>query len=364
MKEKYVKFFKKELVVLLILLIVVCFSFGVTYSNFIYNSDSYRAVEMFTSKLEYELDNKQFNVTPNNNLITIKVKSLNDVNSYYKVVYDNDNLDIRFFNNESNVIEANNYKTINLIVFNKSNKNEIVNIDIVGGFITNTYDDIKIQDNYYEVRENIEIGSLVTLDNKAYKLLNINSDGSYELITNSSKSITISGSLGYNSYIESINQIDNIDNSRIVSLEDIEKYTKNNLVEYTTSNYYSSAYYPLLWSVEKGAVINNQKNNVEYSRSSGNITGNYDYADSITAKNISFNNIEFINDKYKDIFLDSNYLLATRCQRTSTDSVYWGVLSIDDNTLKTNDLFDSKGNDYTVKGNSKIIVTISNKIEL
>ena len=55
MKERYIKFFKKELVFLLILLLVVCFSFGVSYSNFVYNSDKHRAVEMYTSSLKYEV---------------------------------------------------------------------------------------------------------------------------------------------------------------------------------------------------------------------------------------------------------------------------------------------------------------------
>ena len=55
MKNRYIKFFKKELIVLLLLLIVVFISFGITYANFIYNSEDKRAVEMFAGSLNYNL---------------------------------------------------------------------------------------------------------------------------------------------------------------------------------------------------------------------------------------------------------------------------------------------------------------------
>ena len=56
MKHKHKKkFFYKRFVVLFILLAVVCFSLGASYSNFIYTSSNHRAVEMHMNKLSYNI---------------------------------------------------------------------------------------------------------------------------------------------------------------------------------------------------------------------------------------------------------------------------------------------------------------------
>lgn len=367
MREKYIKFFKKEMVFLLILLIVICFSFGLTYSNFVYHSDSYRAVEMFTSKLKYELSNSKLTIKPGNNLYKINIKSLNNVDSYYKIIYDN-NVDIEYYNNDTNIISSNGSKDINLVVFNSSNENKIVNLDVVGGYITNTYDDIKIDKNTHVVNKNISIGDVVVFNNNTYYLLNIDNDGNYELLSEVKEDIlNIEGSNGYNQYINLANENtinDELISSRALSIKDIERYTTNKIVEYDAYNYYSDAYYPALWAMEEESIIEN--NNIEafFNSSEGTCNGNYEQAKSIIVKDIVVNTPIFINEKYRDIFMNSNYLLSTRYQHALSNIAQWGILSIDNKDIKQNKLFESNMKDYKVSGKIRTLTNISNKIDL
>ena len=84
MKSRYIKFFKKELVFLLVLLIVVCISFGITYANFIYNSEGKRAVEMFAGALSYNIKingeyKNNIDLIPGSQIVNIDIESLIDI---------------------------------------------------------------------------------------------------------------------------------------------------------------------------------------------------------------------------------------------------------------------------------------------
>lgn len=368
MKDKYIKFFKKELVFLLILLVIVCFSFGLTYSNFVYSSDEFRAVEMFASRLEYELSNTKLTVKPGNNYYKINIKSLNNIRTYYKIIYDNNNLNIKYFNRDGNIIESNGNKIINLVIFNKTNKNEIVNIDIMGGFTTNKYEDINIKDNYYEVKDNLEVGEIVTLNNQIYRLLEINDNGSYKLISDLlNDEIIANASNGYNQYINLINtdiEIEGLVDSKAVSLEDIEKYTKNKIIDYGALHYLSDVYFPELWSYENGSIVDNSRDNNVYSNSEGVIEGTYKQASSIMVKDFNINNVSFINEKYEEIFTNSNYLIATRYSKSKENTAVWGVLSMENGNIKLNELFESNLLEHIVTGKHRKIVNISSSIDL
>ena len=373
MTYKYVNFIKKQIVFLLILLVIVCFSFGVTYSNFIYNSDSHRAVEMFASSLDYELSinnqNNEVILKPGNNIIHIKLKSLNDVDSYYKIVYDNEFVNIKLYNYDNNIIKSNEEINFDLIVYNKKKSSNKLTLDVMGGYITKTYDDIKVTNKNY-VSDKLTIGDIVTLNNNIFKLLSINEDGSYELICESfDNDILFSGPGGYNRYLNLLNdtslEIDNAINIRNVSIEDIEKYTKNKIVEYGSSFCYYNAYYPLLWTMEEYSIINNVSQKYNVSRSEGYINEDkYELANSIIVRKIIINKIEFINKKYKELFLDSDYLLATRYQTSSEESVCFGVLAINENKIILRPLFESDGSEYGCQGKNKFIITINNTTDL
>ena len=138
MKEKYIKFFKKEIIILLILLIVICFSFGVTYSNFVYNSSEKRAVEMFTSKLTYEVKlnenvTNEIEVNPGITLVDVEIKSLNNIKSFYKLAYNNTNINVFEYSDKlHNRIDKEETLKYQLIIINSGSIKENVTFDPLG----------------------------------------------------------------------------------------------------------------------------------------------------------------------------------------------------------------------------------------
>ena len=53
--DRYISYIRNRIIILCAALVIVCVSFGVSYSNFVYNSKEHRAVEMFVNKLNYVL---------------------------------------------------------------------------------------------------------------------------------------------------------------------------------------------------------------------------------------------------------------------------------------------------------------------
>lgn len=373
MVNKYISFIKKSVIFLLIMLIIVSYSFGMTYSNFIYKSDSHRAVEMFTSKLDYQLkinnrETKEYELNPGNNLLHIEIKSLNSIDSYYKLAYKCENININYFNNESNnIIKSNDNIKIDLLVFNKTNKKLTINFEVVGGFVTNKYEDVKVSSSYKEIINNISIGNMITINNNIFRLLNINDDGSYELLSDISGTKLLNGFDGYNHVISYINNLNAPSNSiiyRSVNLSDILKYSKSNIVSYNSVGYYTQVYYPSLWQREDSVINNNINTNILSKEEEEIVDTDSKYASSISVRGIEVNSIEFINKKYEEIFLNSDYLLATRYTKAHDEYAGWGILSIQNKNIKLNELCNSNNNEYEVNDNIRIYTIISNKEDL
>ena len=370
MKDKYIKFFKKELVFLLILLLVVSFSFGVSYSNFIYNSDMHRAVEMYNSSLKYEIEfnNAKVNnitVKPGNNLINLNIKSINEVDSYYKLVFKNDSLNVKYFNkSDNNILRKNEQINLSLLIFNNKAENQTIELKVIGGYINNTYEQIIVENGYKTIDDNITIGKSIIYDSKPYRLLSIDENGTYELISDVVSRVNISGSLGYNNYIQTINSGFAI-NSRVLNIEDINKYLNINPINYTESRIFLNSYYPVLWKYEQGSIINGLDTKGFVSRSGKFlIDESYSISNSIESKKININNLEFKDNIYEEIFSSSNYLLATRFNTYQNNRVYWGVLSMNDGGIRQNILYDSNNNNYDVNDNIRILLKVSNNINL
>lgn len=375
MKDKYIKFFKREIIFLLILLVVVCFSFGVTYSNFIYNSEEHRAVEMFTSALDYEvtINNEVTNkiiVKPGNNLVKLSIKSLNNIDSFFKIIYSNKDIDTAYFNNKtSNRINKNDSINMTILIFNKKDVNETVNIKILGGFATNKLSDIKIPEYYYEINKNIVIGEEYTFNNNKFKLLNVESDGSFEFISNIISNTTINGSLGYNKYISTINNsLDEVNGStyyKAVNLEDIEKYlTNKNVINYSGDTTINNAYYPVLWGYEKGSVINGEDTNGIITRSEEfDIVDNFNISN-ITIKSSNIEPLSFVYTVYKEILTDSDYFIATRCNSVNDGKALFEVLTMNNGNINKSLLYDSDNVSYEVSNNIRAILRMPNSYNL
>ena len=76
---------------LAIILVIVCFSFGKTYSKFIYTSSSNRVAEIFVNKLSYKftINNKETNeitIPSGNSVLNISMTSLNEKENYFTFI--------------------------------------------------------------------------------------------------------------------------------------------------------------------------------------------------------------------------------------------------------------------------------------
>ena len=167
MKHKK-KFFYKRFVVLFILLAVVCFSLGASYSNFIYTSSNHRAVEMHMNKLSYNI--KVNNVNTNSlevftgkNVYNVSITSLNDVNTYYKVALSQNVSNYYYDGEASGLIVKNGSINFNLVI--DSSFDTIVNIEVFSGYATNSLEEVVVSDNYYEVNNKLSVGDYVSYNN-------------------------------------------------------------------------------------------------------------------------------------------------------------------------------------------------------
>ncbi len=422
MKEKYIKFLKKNVVVLVILLIVVCFSFGISYSNFIYNSNNHRAVEMHIDKLNYSIkinntNTNEITVSPGNSLIELEIESLNKINTFYKLFYlENTNLNLYIYeNNTDGTIDGNSKIKIKLFISNNSSDSINCKFLVVGGYINNTLDDIKTPLNYKEIKDKISVGDYFEYkidENKKYNLqkeftqnnsdlelsaiktnyriLNINNDGTIDLIAEEaillSNNMLLGGSNGYNNAVYILNDICNSlystkysTNARNLNLDDIHKYTTTKLIEYNdnikTYNM-DSIYIPTIYEDEKNSIINNIHTNGVLLNSEGNnyITSNFKIVNSITLhetnniNKITKNN--FINDIYYELFIEKNnkyyspYYLSTRHIDATDESAIFGILSINNNEINNSKLHDIYNNTYKSSLYIRPVITISNNVNI
>ncbi len=413
MKAKYMKFFKRNIIVLVILLIVVFFSFGISYSNFVYNSIDHRAVEMHINKLKYNIkinDENTNNIvlTPGNNTLIINIESLNEVKTYFKLLtLNNDNIDIYYYENEPyGMINENGNITIKLLTTNKTNENITCELLVSSGYINNTLDDINIPDNYIEIKNKINIGDnieykidetkrynyndLELLPIKSnYRILNINDNGTLDIISNEpinlSNQLIFKGSNGYNNIIYLLNNISSSlyssnysINIRNLNLDDIEKYTNNKIVNYNgnVKTYNENIYIPSLYEQEKNSIINNIHvlGNIDRSENNTYINSNYKIVNSITLNEMEkINKIDsntFIKPIYYELFIEKNnkyynpYYLLTRYAQANENNVSFGIFSINNNEINKCDLYDTDNNEYDINLMIRPIITLSNNTKI
>lgn len=362
MKNKYVVYFKGTMVFLLILLIVVGFSFGVTFSSFVYSSNNHRAVEMYANKLNYRiyLNNEETNsiiLKPGNNLISVKIESLNKVDTYYKLVL-NSEYDAFYYNSKvEETLKKNDSIEYKVDIYNNSNENSNVVFKVEGGYITNTIDDIKISNGYYEINDEINTGQSIVLNHQNYKLLGINEDGSIELIGDIIENkLSFSGSNGFNNSIKDINNLINnvIDNENVVevrsiNLFDVLKYTSNEVVKYTTLS-----------------AKRKDNNDIYVPSSLLNVESEEDYSilALFSSPRIDINNELFKSSNNYNLFSsETPYFLATTYNESNSDNIEYGIFEISDELHKLK-LYDWNNNSFDASSNVRPFVKLSYKINI
>ena len=397
MKTKYMSLLKKVIFVLLILLAVVCFSLSSSFSSFIYESNDHRAVEMFANKLSYNIkinniDTNKITIKPGGNVINMNIKSLNKVDTYYKLVYkNNDDLVIyNLSNNVSGSITSESEIIIKLLIINKTQNSINCNFEVSGGYITRTLDEVIVSNNYSEIDKSIQIGDYIEynpsnsyeIDGKYFnkeevlsistvptrwKIYDINDKGEIIIISENNiiieDSYKLKGALGYNNIVNLLNDVsrnlyssENSIEVRNVNLEDIESRLNKTLVrngenlEFTRS--LTGINYPTLWAYEKNAVINGENTNGVVGRSESYIFNDV-------------NSKQATQVVIKDLIVDTNEydlsdcFLSTRYVNDKDKGIEWGVYSIENGKLKLNPLYDLSGKEYEIVFAIRPIVKLS-----
>lgn len=398
---------------LAIILVIVCFSFGKTYSKFIYTSSSNRVAEIFVNKLSYKftINNKKTNeitIPSGNSVLNISMTSLNEKENYFKLFYkENKNITVFLLKgNVSGKISNNEINNIKLFVINKSDSEETLIFDVQSGYITNTLDDIVKPNDESEIKDKINIGDYIeyrpikttlTLEkdysgsnnikletiNTNWQILDINDKAEITLISEEPiNKVSLKGSLGYNNGVYLLNDLcyklyssNDSKYVRNLNIEDIEKYLDTDVWNYDIQSnyktYISNLYYPTIWSKEKNVIIDNTNINGTLNKSeSVELSKLNSYKEttlSLTTKN-NYWSSSLIENNFKDKemykLLIKNELLSTRYTSTEEDNIEWGLIGIKDSSVIKNKLYSSDNVNKEITGYLRPIITLKDSVIL
>jgi hypothetical protein len=398
---------------LAIILVIVCFSFGKTYSKFIYESPSNRVAEIFVNKLNYKFtinsrETNEITIPSGNSVLNISMTSLNEKENYFKLFYnENKNIIIFLLNgNVSGKISNNEINNIKLFVINKSESEETLIFDIQSGYITNTLDDIVKPDNDSEIKDKINIGDYVeykpietslalekdyTGSNSIeletasinWQILDINDKAEITLISEEPiNKINLNGSIGYNNGVYLLNDLcyklyssNDSKYVRNLNIEDIEKYLDTDVWDYNIQSNYktykNNLYYPTIWIKEKNVIINNKNIDGTLNKSESvelsKLTSYKETSSSITTIN-NYWSSSLIENNFKDKkmykLLIRNELLSTRYTSTEEDNIEWGLIGIDDSSVVKNELYSSDNVNKEITGYLRPIITLKDSVIL
>ena len=390
--EKYISYIRNRIIILCAALVIVCVSFGVSYSNFVYNSKEHRAVEMFVNKLNYilKVNNTEMtvvNAKPGTTLLNISLTSKNGIDSYFKLLYsDNKDIHVFFVDNEpADLIKSNEEKTYKLLVNNSSKENIKTTFYISSGYVNNKLENVEIKDGYKEINKGIFVGDeieyipnveynkesyevlseysgvdnqVVTPNNDKWNILAINGDGSLELISREGVTIDgynglrLNGALGYNNGVNLLNDIcynlysskDKNINARNLNIGDIEKYMSSvwNYNEYnnplTENNVktYDDGFYPLQWKNEIKSRINgsntegklNKSDNGTLLMNGSEQSNNMTIYQNYWTYEMTASNYD--NEKYYNLFMNkpNSYWLASRYVNANEEYAIFGLSNV------------------------------------
>ena len=405
MRDRYLGVFKRSMVLLSILFVIVCFSFGVSYSNFIFSSTEHRAVEMHIDKLLYaiKINNEptsELDVKPGINVYTVEIESLNKISSYYKLITEKNDLNIYYLaNNTNNKIDGYGKNTTRLVIFNNTNSNIKTKFLINGGYINNKIDDISVNSGFREITQ-LNIGeyityntnnsynldndysseedSIINTNNSLYRILSVNDDNTIDSISVNSvllNNLTFNGANGYNNFAYIVNDIYNkvfSNNNTVyvknVNINELEKYTSTKIVNYDNIKSINKLLYiPKILEYEKNVIIDGNTNET-YSNDELLLIDKLNASKPITSIVISEPNLleyEFNNPIYSELFMNSNYLLSNRIIKSDDDNLLYGVYQVEDKNIIINELYDSLDNDYSVSDiYVKPIIRLSSKTKI
>ena len=164
--NKVVSFLRQYLVIISVL-VGISILLSDTFSNFIVTSNNHKAAEMYIGTLKYSMtiDGTTANilaVPSGKTIIDVTITNENSIDTYYKLIYQNNsNITIKYYesikdtndnvtnySSPNSKITSNNKNTIKLKIVNNSTSSQFITFKIIGGFATNTLDDVTVPVEY------------------------------------------------------------------------------------------------------------------------------------------------------------------------------------------------------------------------
>jgi len=140
---------------------------GMSYSNFIVASENHKVAEMYIGTLKYSMTidgttKNTLSVPSGETIVDITITNENPIDTYYKLIYQNNsNISIKYYESTKDTndnvtnysspnskITSKNTNTIKLKITNSSTSSQKVTFKIVGGFATNTLNDVTVPSGY------------------------------------------------------------------------------------------------------------------------------------------------------------------------------------------------------------------------
>ena len=157
----------KKYMIFIAILTGISIVLGMSYSNFIVASENHKVAEMYIGTLKYSMTidgstTNTLSVPSGETIIDVTITNENPIDTYYKLIYQNNsNVSIKYYESTKDTndnvtnysspnskITSNNKNTIKLKITNSSTSSQKVTFKIVGGFATNTLNDVTVPSGY------------------------------------------------------------------------------------------------------------------------------------------------------------------------------------------------------------------------
>ena len=173
--------FLQHYLVIIAVLIGISILLSVTFSSYIVTSNNHKAAEMYIGTLKYSMTidgttTNTLSVPVGETIVDVTITNENPIDTYYKLIYQNNsNVSIKYYESTKDTndnvtnysspnskITSNNKNTIKLKIVNNSTSSQKVTFKIVGGFATNTLNDVTVPSGY------TTINTVETLSSNTY----------------------------------------------------------------------------------------------------------------------------------------------------------------------------------------------------
>ncbi len=140
---------------------------GMSYSNFIVTSENHKVAEMYVGTLKYSMTidgstTNTLSVPSGETIVDVTITNENPIDTYYKLIYQNNsNVTIKYYESTKDTndnvtnysspnskITSSGKNTIKLKIVNNSTSSQTIAFKVIGGFATNTLNDVTIPTGY------------------------------------------------------------------------------------------------------------------------------------------------------------------------------------------------------------------------